>query len=522
MKKALTLIACCMLATQSFYAQGIAVNNDGSSADASAMMDIKSSTKGFLLPRMDLAARGLIANPATGLIIYQTDNTPGFYYYNGTTWTQMAGNSWNHSLTQNLVAGSNYISRNATGNTGIGFNAGNAVIFRMTNNFNGYAERDLFKFDSVGGILAVGRVLDVGNTTGAAQYIPATGAGTRFMWHPSRGSLRFGRAVGTEWDDANQDDFTFAGGNYVTASGYGAFAYGDQVNVSSTVGVGFGSGISVSGTAGFSAGASNTVRGFAGVAMGYTNRANGQGSVALGYRCSAANDYSVAIGYRATNNGFTGTMVMGDESSGFDSVRNTANNQFVARYAGGYRFYSAPTVGGSSNIGVALTANGNSWSSISDSTKKEKFAYADNENFLNKLSNLKLGSWNYKGNTGVNNRHYGPMAQEIFSAYGKDAFGSIGCDTLLASADMDGIMMILLQGLEKRTTVQKQENAQLKTEISNVTAQLANLKKENAELKDQLATIKTMQTQILAMQQQLNDLNKVAAPASSNATASLK
>ena len=86
---------------------------------------------------------------------------------------------------------------------------------------------------------------------------------------------------------------------------------------------------------------------------------------------------------------------------------------------------------------------------------------------------------------------------------------------------MDGIMMILLQGLEKRTTVQKQENALLKTELGNVTAQLGDLKKENAELKDQLATVKILQTQILAMQQQLNNLNKAAAPSPASATASL-
>lgn len=51
------------------------------------------------------------------------------------------------------------------------------------------------------------------------------------MWHPCRGSLRFGRVPTgqTNWDDANMDDFTFAGGNQVIASGYGAFAYGDHV-----------------------------------------------------------------------------------------------------------------------------------------------------------------------------------------------------------------------------------------------------------------------------------------------------
>lgn len=525
MKKLLTLFTCGLFAITAVKAQSVAINTDGSTADVSAILDVKSSNKGLLIPRMDQAARDLIGTPATGLIIYQTNNTPGFYYYNGATWGSMTDNLGNHTLLQNLVLGTKYLSRTATGNTGIGINTANAVVFRMTNNFNGtYAERDLFKFDSVGGFVAIGRALDVGNTTGAAQYIPATGAGTRFMWHPSRGALRFGRAQSTEWDDANMDDFTFAGGNQVTASGYGSFAFGDQVTVTSTVGVGFGSGVTVTGTAGFSSGASNLVAGFAGTAIGYTCRANGQGSVAIGYRCSATGDYSVALGYRASNNTHTGTMAMGDEST-TDSVRNTLDNQFVARYANGYRFYTNALTNGGSALGVQLTAGATSWSTISDSTKKEKFAYADNETFLTKLSNLRLGSWKYKAQQD-GYRHYGPMAQEIFAAYGEDNYGKIGCDTLLASGDMDGIMMILLQGLEKRTTVQKQENALLKTQLNDVTAQLTDIKKENATLKEQLAAINTMQQQILAMQQQLNGLNKTTAaatvPAISNTnTASL-
>jgi hypothetical protein len=56
--------------------------------DNSAMLDIVSTGKGLLIPRMGLASRP--ASPATGLLIYQTDNTPGFYYYNGSAWVQVA------------------------------------------------------------------------------------------------------------------------------------------------------------------------------------------------------------------------------------------------------------------------------------------------------------------------------------------------------------------------------------------------------------------------------------------------
>ncbi len=49
------------------------------------MLDVHSTTKGFLAPRMTAAQKGLITSPATGLLIYQTDASAGFYYNNGTT-----------------------------------------------------------------------------------------------------------------------------------------------------------------------------------------------------------------------------------------------------------------------------------------------------------------------------------------------------------------------------------------------------------------------------------------------------
>lgn len=56
------------------------------SIDASAVVDFTSTTKGALLPRMTKTQRDAISSPATGLMVYQTDNTPGLRVYNGTNW----------------------------------------------------------------------------------------------------------------------------------------------------------------------------------------------------------------------------------------------------------------------------------------------------------------------------------------------------------------------------------------------------------------------------------------------------
>ncbi|MFH1120705.1 MAG: hypothetical protein V1775_12860 [Bacteroidota bacterium] len=65
------------------YAQ-VAINTDGSTSDNSAMLDVKSTDKGLLLPRMTLAQRNAIPSPATGLIIFQTDGPAGLFYNSGT------------------------------------------------------------------------------------------------------------------------------------------------------------------------------------------------------------------------------------------------------------------------------------------------------------------------------------------------------------------------------------------------------------------------------------------------------
>ncbi len=68
----------------------VGINTDGSTADASALLDVKSTTQGLLIPRMTAQQRGLIGSPATGLMVYQTDGTAGFYFYNGTAWTSLS------------------------------------------------------------------------------------------------------------------------------------------------------------------------------------------------------------------------------------------------------------------------------------------------------------------------------------------------------------------------------------------------------------------------------------------------
>ena len=70
MKKIILLLV--IVATIKTQAQNVAVNNDASVPDNSAMLDIKSGTKGLLIPRMNSAAVNTILNPAKGLLVLDT------------------------------------------------------------------------------------------------------------------------------------------------------------------------------------------------------------------------------------------------------------------------------------------------------------------------------------------------------------------------------------------------------------------------------------------------------------------
>lgn len=125
---ALLIILAALGLTFKAQAQGMAVNNDSSPPHSSAMLDVKATDKGMLIPRMTAAQRSLIAAPVTGLWVYQTDGTSGFYYYNGSAWTLMGNdNLGNHTATTNLNMATNSINNaNNVTATGVATLGGNA------------------------------------------------------------------------------------------------------------------------------------------------------------------------------------------------------------------------------------------------------------------------------------------------------------------------------------------------------------------------------------------------------------
>lgn len=264
--------------------------------------------------------------------------------------------------------------------------------------------------------------------TGGDPTIPAEGEGTRMMWYPYKSAFRAGHVSNTQWDNVNIGDYSFATGDNTMASG--------------------------------------------------------EGSTAMGVFTTASGDYSTAMGSYVSASG-TGSFIIGDHSSGTTVLSNSDNNSFVSRFAGGYYLHT----NSGSSIGASLAAGTNSWSTISDSTKKENIKHVNSEEILSKIGLFKLSTWNYIGQDAAKFRHYGPMAQDFYAAFGHDGIGTIGCDTLLSSADFDGINFIAIQALEKRTSKLIEENLELKMknkELNDKITQLENKFTQNETLLKQV------------------------------------
>ncbi|KAF0194994.1 MAG: hypothetical protein FD166_3234 [Bacteroidetes bacterium] len=107
----LFIVVLILLAVQS-KAQ-VAVNTDGTNPDPSAMLDVKSTSRGMLVPRMTTAQRTAIAAPAFGLLVFD-NTTQSFWFYSAGSWVELT----DQGSLQWTPNGSN-ISYSA-GNVGIG------------------------------------------------------------------------------------------------------------------------------------------------------------------------------------------------------------------------------------------------------------------------------------------------------------------------------------------------------------------------------------------------------------------
>ncbi|MDP1815404.1 MAG: hypothetical protein Q8K92_13225 [Leadbetterella sp.] len=129
MKKLFTLGA--LLFASTAFAQTENVGIGTAQPDKSAILDLSSSNKGFLLPRMSESQRLTIVKPAQGLQVYQTDGTAGLYVFNGKDWENASKSV--AAATDPWLRGGNAISAGEF----IGTTNPEPLVFKVNGNFSG-------------------------------------------------------------------------------------------------------------------------------------------------------------------------------------------------------------------------------------------------------------------------------------------------------------------------------------------------------------------------------------------------
>ena len=270
MKKILLLLFSQCLLNGLIEAQNIGLGT--TTPDASAMLDIKSNTKGLLIPRTSTVSRLAIINPAKGLILYDS-TTNNFWFYNGSSWNSMTDNNASWKLNGNAAVNSSTQFIGTTdnqpirlrvnntwageinpinGNIGLGINAGplqttginNTAlgIASLANNITGsnnvaIGDSALYNHNNPGTNVAVGTHALYKNTIGIAN----TAVGPYALYRNDYGGYNTAIGVNSLSNNINGDEnvaigsraLQFNGGSFNTSTGASSlrFSLGGTSNV---------------------------------------------------------------------------------------------------------------------------------------------------------------------------------------------------------------------------------------------------------------------------------------------------
>jgi len=393
------------------YGQNVAVNTDGSVAHTSALLDVKSTSKGMLTPRMTTAQRTGISSPATGLLVYDTD-VNSFWFYNGSSWTNITGsggggNGTNWKLTGNsgTTPASDFIG--TTDNQSLRFKVNNehyglldsngSVLWGMHSGTNNTGHNNvaigakaLYNNTYMSNLVAVGDSALFSNGLGATNPGEAmfnTAIGSKSLFSNTTGHFNSALGYQTLFTNNTGNSNTALGsyalhhnttggantgaGNfslYHNTTGFRNSAFGQSALASNTTGnyntaVGdqaLAANYNASGNTalGFAAmyrnieGTRNTAVGFEALSWGQFGNYN----TAIGYETLEGNEgiYNTATGYSSAALGS-----LGSRNSSYGALSFTANNMGNQNTAIGYQSMNANT-SGSFNVALgnsALTGN---------------------------------------------------------------------------------------------------------------------------------------------------------------------
>jgi hypothetical protein len=321
------------------YAQtDLKIGSNPGNKTSSAILELESTSKGFLLPRMNATQMGAIASPTNGLMVYNTDQQCAFVY-RGSTWVSMCD-----SATNGLTKTGNVISLGGslTQATTITTTSGNTLAIAGLQ--GGAATDSIMTLDATTGVLRRRTVADV-----------LAGAGN--VWLIGGNTLTANGTIGTnsahdftiETNGANRLTFTSAGA-ITQAAGGGQVTFTGNVDATS--------GLDVTGAL-LTANAGSTLTGATNInatGAGATNIGNATSTTTV---LGATNINTTGTSATAIGNAGATVTVAGTTSvTGATTINTTgANNTSIGNAT------STTSVTGATNInttGTATTTIGNS------------------------------------------------------------------------------------------------------------------------------------------------------------------
>jgi hypothetical protein len=230
-------------------------------------------------------------------------------------------------------------------------------------------------------------------------------------------------------------------------------------------------------------GSSNTANGAEALTFNTTGFGNTAGGVNALFNNTTGGG-NTALGLNALNTNTTGTnnTTLGnnsDVSTGNLTNATAIGNGAVVNASNKIRLGNSSVTVLEAQVGLTV---------VSDRHAKEEFRTPDAEDILQKIGQVPVTTWNYIGHDPKLNRHYGPMAQDFYAAFGHDGVGHVGDDTSINSSDLSGILMVAVQALEKRTAGLTSQNEDLRAQNEDLRARL----QEQEALKERLEKLERL------------------------------
>ena len=362
------LFSILFFSTAAAQAQNVGINETGATPNGAAMLDVSATNKGILIPRLSRAQKFLIPTPPNGLLIYQTDDTVGFWYYEQNKWVPaLRSITFGKGLSGGMVQGKGQVDISKPGVLAATYGNDKEYPILTVNEYGQITIAATKKFvdnDTTNEIQSLKLVKDSlylsknGGFVHFKGFWGTTGnsgldASTNFLGTTNGIPLRF--RVNNAWFgelNSSNDNISFGHRSNRNSTGYSNIAVGTDA-LNSNLGGYFNTCIGWQSMYDNNSGSYNAALG----ANALYNNTTGDYNVGIGYEPLSSNtsgSFNVALGYRSLYTNTSGTYNVGVGM--YSLIYNVSG---VMNTAAGYYALGA-NVYGHYNVGIgcySMSAN---------------------------------------------------------------------------------------------------------------------------------------------------------------------